>query len=259
MGANAFSRPHDGIPAGHRKATREEFRTGRGTKDAVGGGRPDAGQLVARAGRVPRPRPRTHLPRLRRAPVRPRHSRARGEGVEVQPGHARSLQGPLGALRPRRGPAVEPGHPPRGREPGQGRRRGHEGHRGRQPRAQGRAAPRLPADGAVGAHRAVPAVRPAPTPALRRRLRADLRGLPVELRHGRGSTRRRVLHAVLDRPAHRRDHRAVPGAGVRPGVRVGRHVRPVRQVRRAPQRVGRPRSSRSTARSRRRSPSRSPR
>ena len=51
----------------------------------------------------------------------------------------------------------------------------------------------------------------------------------------RGPARRRVLHAVLDRPADRRDHRAVPRQGLRPGLRLGRHVRPVRQVRRAAQ------------------------
>ena len=100
---------------------------------------------------------------------------------------------------------------------------------------------------------------PLPRQAVGRRVRADLRGLPVQLRHGRGPARRRVLHAVLDRPADRRDHRAVPRQGLRPGLRVGRHVRPVRQVRRAPRTARPPESCRSTARSRRRSPSRSPR
>ncbi len=42
-----------------------------------------------------------------------------------------------------------------------------------------------------------------------------------------GQKRRRVLHADVDRPADRRDHRAVPRQDLRPGLRLGRHVRPV--------------------------------
>ena len=42
-----------------------------------------------------------------------------------------------------------------------------------------------------------------------------------------GQARRRVLHADVDRAADRRDHRAVPRPHLRPGLRLGRHVRPV--------------------------------
>ena len=61
----------------------------------------------------------------------------------------------------------------------------------------------------------------------------------------------------LDRPAHRRDHRAVPRPHLRPGLRLGRHVRAVRQVRRAPPRARPPTSSPSTAQEQARRPSRS--
>ncbi len=43
---------------------------------------------------------------------------------------------------------------------------------------------------------------------------------------------RRVLHADIDRPPDRRDHRAVQRQDPRPGMRIGRHVRPERPVRR---------------------------
>ena len=92
---------------------------------------------------------------------------------------------------------------------------------------------------------------------LPRKLSGDAFGLIYEdflsnFAMAEGSPRRRVLHAALDRPAHRRDHRAVPRPGLRPRLRIGRHVRPVRQVRRAPPRAPPPASCRSTARSRRR-------
>lgn len=72
---------------------------------------------------------------------------------------------------------------------------------------------------------------PLPQDPDRRRLRADLRGLPVKLRQDRGTTGRRVLYAVLDGPPDRGGHRAVPRQGGRPRLRVGRHVRAVRQIR----------------------------
>ena len=155
--------------------------------------------------------------------------------------------------------AVVPGRSARGREPRPGHRRGDEADRGLEPRAARRPAAWLPATREVHPQRAAPAVRPAATPAVRRRVRADLRGLPLQLRGERGPPRRRVLHAVLDRPADRRDHRAVPRQGLRPRVRVGRHVRPVRQVRRAAQPVRHPRAVDLRRRSRRKARSRSPR
>ena len=63
------------------------------------------------------------------------------------------------------------------------------------------------------------------------RVRQDLRVLPGQVRHERGAEGRRVLHPHLHRQADRRDHRAVPGADLRPGVRVGRHVRAERPLR----------------------------
>ncbi len=71
---------------------------------------------------------------------------------------------------------------------------------------------------------------------------------------GRGPEGRRVLHADLDRPPDRRDHRAVQRQDPRPGVRIGRHVRPERALRRrAPQRrraAGSPSTGRSGSRRR---------
>ena len=71
---------------------------------------------------------------------------------------------------------------------------------------------------------------------LPRKLSGDSFGLIYEdflsnFATGRGSTGRGILHPALDSSADHRDHRAVPRSGVRPRVRVGRHVRPVRQVR----------------------------
>ena len=74
-----------------------------------------------------------------------------------------------------------------------------------------------------------------------------------------GPEGRRVLHADLDRQADRRDHRAVPRPDLRPRLRLGRHVRPVRALRRAPPARTPAPSSRSTARRRPRRPSASPR
>ena len=87
----------------------------------------------------------------------------------------------------------------------------------------------------------------------RRRLRADLRVLPRQVRDGGGPEGRRVLHADLHRPADRRDHRAVPRPHLRPRLRLRRHVRPVRQVRRASTRDGPERRARRST-GRRRSP-----
>ena len=109
-----------------------------------------------------------------------------------------------------------------------------------QPRAQGRPPQGIPAPREVDARRAAPPLRTAPEHPLRRRVRPHLRRLPLELRDGRRPTRRRVLHAALDRAPHRRDHRAVPRPRLRPGLRLGRHVRAVRQVRRGAPRLGQP-------------------
>ncbi len=152
------------------------------------------------------------------------------------------------ALVARRAPGVG------GRRPQ--RRRGDGLDRGDQPRPEGRAAARLREAREVDARRAAPPLRAAAAHAVGRRVRADLRVLPRQVRGQRGPARRRVLHAEVDRAADRRDHRAVPRPDRRPGVRVGRHVRAVRALRRAPP-ARRPRTCRSTGRRRRRRPSRS--
>ena len=48
-----------------------------------------------------------------------------------------------------------------------------------------------------------------------------------EVRDDRGPEGRRVLHAGLDRAPDRGDHRALPRAHLRSGLRLGRHVRAV--------------------------------
>ena len=55
---------------------------------------------------------------------------------------------------------------------------------------------------------------------------------PARRRQGR----RRVLHAALRRQDARRDARALPRPRLRPCLRLGRHVRPVRRVREGPRR-----------------------
>ena len=67
----------------------------------------------------------------------------------------------------------------------------------------------------------------------RRRLRPHLRVLPRQVLDPEGARQRRVLHAVLDRADHRQRHRARPRHGVRPGLRLGRHVRAVEPLHRA--------------------------
>ncbi len=64
-----------------------------------------------------------------------------------------------------------------------------------------------------------------------RRARAHLRVLHQGVRPLRGPQRRRVLHARLGDAAAGRDVGAVRGAGARPGLRLGRLVRPVGRVR----------------------------
>ena len=104
------------------------------------------------------------------------------------------------------------------------------------PDLQGRPAADLPGAHERHARRAAPARERHPRRHRGRRLRQGLRVLPRQVRHGRGPEGRRVLHADLHRPADRRDHRAVPRPDPRPGLRLGRHVRSVRPLRRrAPQ------------------------
>ena len=67
-----------------------------------------------------------------------------------------------------------------------------------------------------------------------RRARRGLRVLPGEVRPRRGQARRRVLHARQRRPAAGRGAGAVRGPGLRPVLRLGRHVRPGGEVRPRP-------------------------
>ena len=60
--------------------------------------------------------------------------------------------------------------------------------------------------------------------------RPGLRVLPVAVRQRRGQEGRRVLHAALYRQAPGRDAGALPGPGLRPLLRLLRHVRPVGRV-----------------------------
>ena len=81
----------------------------------------------------------------------------------------------------------------------------------------------------------------------RRRLRPDLRVLHGPVRLGLHAEGRRVLHARFHREAHRRDHRALSRHDLRPGLRLGRHVRALGGVRPAPPQDRPPRRSASTA------------
>ena len=161
-------------------------------------------------------------------------TRSSGQGL----GSAQDRQGRLPRagrhLPARRGPLRPPARPARGRRPRQGRQRRHGGHRGRQPRPRRRAARDLLVLAERRHGRAAPPARPATRVDRGRRLRAGLRVLPRQVRHVRGPEGRRVLHPDLDRQADRRDHRALPRQDLRPGLRLGRHVRPVRRLRRAP-------------------------
>ncbi len=76
-----------------------------------------------------------------------------------------------------------------------------------------------------------------------------LRVLPRPVRQRRRQARRRVLHAALRGPRAGRDAGAVQGPRLRPVLRLGRHVRAVREVRARPT-AGASATSRSTARSR---------
>ena len=142
------------------------------------------------------------------------------------------------------------------------RRRRDGRHRARQPGAQGRAAQGLRPPGARQAA-ARPAHRPHQQhPGRRRgeprqgRARPRLRVLPLAVRQRRGQEGRRVLHAALRGQAPGRDARALPRPGVRPLLRLVRHVRAVGGVHptrtpTATATAARPRpTSRSTARSR---------
>ena len=67
-----------------------------------------------------------------------------------------------------------------------------------------------------------------------RRPRRGLRVLPGDVRPRRGQARRRVLHPRQRRQGPGRGPRAVLGPGLRPVLRVGRHVRPGGEVRPRP-------------------------
>ncbi len=128
-----------------------------------------------------------------------------------------------------------------GRQPRQGDQRRDGRDRGGEPGAEGRPAADLPVADQRHARQSAAVGQRDPRRHRGRRLRQGLRVLPRQVRDRRGCEGRRVLHADLDRPADRRDHRAVQRQDPRPCVRVGRHVRPERPVRRrAPQRERRP-------------------
>ena len=121
-------------------------------------------------------------------------------------------------------------------------RPGHDRDRARQPGAQGRAAQGLRA---AGARQAAP--RPAHRhgrqhPGRRRRgplpgrARSRLRVLPLAVRQRRGQAGRRVLHTAVRRRAACRDAGALPGARLRPVLRLLRHVRAVGRVHSRPRR-----------------------
>ena len=67
----------------------------------------------------------------------------------------------------------------------------------------------------------------------RRPLRPYLRVLSRQVLDTESARQRRVLHAVVDRGDRRQRHRAGPRHGVRPGLRLGRHVRAVESLHRA--------------------------
>ena len=71
------------------------------------------------------------------------------------------------------------------------------------------------------------------------KIEGDAYGLDLRVLHGPvrlvlHAEGRRVLHARLHREAHRRDHRALSRHDLRPGLRLGWHVRPLRRVRPPP-------------------------
>ena len=119
----------------------------------------------------------------------------------------------------------------RGRQHRQGDQRRDEGHRGGERRPEGRAAQDLQPAGQRDAGRPAEELQLDPDGHRGRRLRQDLRVLPGQVRHDRGPEGRRVLHPHLHRQADRRDHRAVPRPHLRPGLRLGRHVRAERPLR----------------------------
>ena len=69
--------------------------------------------------------------------------------------------------------------------------------------------------------------------------RARLRILPRWLRRLRGQTRRRVLHAPLSGAGAGRNAGALQGPRLRPLLRLGWHVRTIREIRRKPRRADR--------------------
>ena len=154
----------------------------------------------------------------------------------------RRLPRPRRALRARDRPAVVARRPARGRGP----RREHRPRDGRDRGDEHRPARTSFRAGTRSSRRAssLELVRLfAPLP---RTLSGDAFGLIyeyflAEFAAQRGPARRRVLHAAVDRAADRRGDRAVPRQGLRPRLRLGRHVRPLRQVRRRPQRLADPR------------------
>ena len=151
----------------------------------------------------------------------------RQRAAEDRPG---GLSGPGRALPARGGAFLGADQTAGGGQHRRGHQRRHARHRGGEPRPQGCPAQdlqplrELPAQGTAQDHELRPHGHRGG------RLRQDLRILPRPLRHERGPEGRRVLHPHRHRPAHRRDHRAVPRAHLRPGLRLRRHVRPERPV-----------------------------
>ena len=126
--------------------------------------------------------------------------------------HARDRQGHRRRhARDREGEPAPEGHPPEDVRPPRARQT--------PPRRRGRPLHEYPHEGA----RRHP-----------RHPRPHLRILPLHVRRAGGQEGRRVLHARLRRENARGDPEAVPGARLRPVLRLRRHVRAVRQVRREP-------------------------
>ncbi len=206
----------------------------------MGCGGPVPGEFGAEGGRILGAGPRPDLPALRRSALRAA-ARATGEGGHLgAPRHLahRRPQGLPGRRRPvphAELPLRLPAAAARRQQRRQGRQRGDGRHREAQPAARGRAAAQLPdlqrhpAEGT-----AEESLRDSRQPRLRR-LRAHLRILPRPVRPHRGAEGRRVLHPGAHRAPHGRDPRTLPRPHPRPRLRLRRHVRPVRALRRRAQ------------------------
>ena len=242
-----FSRSGRPLSRGNRGHVRNALsRHLRGRLPLVGYRRRAPRQLPPEGGRVLDSSPRTSsssssptaaLPRRR--PIWPAEHRP--------PRHRQGrLPEPRSPLPPGAGTVREPARAPRRREHRQSHQR-RDGHRGRQPAARRvLGEPRQSHQRCDGGDRGrepaprrrppahVPGVlqrHPRPAAPIRelharehpgRRLRQGLRVLPRQVRDRRRPEGRRVLHADLDRPPDRRDHRAVQRQDPRSGVRVRR-------------------------------------